>query len=332
MDYMKRDSEVLRRSCFSYLLSLDIILTKISKMIDRIQDYSWISREVYLMSRAKNTPKTDVDIRVYRSVTDFMNKIMEVFEKAVERYQVNIDILSGLYKDQTGKDPNEILHSEIDPSEVFNKSLAVSLTENQLKEAGSNIKKVMRLVEYHAENLITTLSGTVSDRLILTKGEVEVSEDSVRNLKDCIRLIKHIYRKYEITFDTFKEDHPEEERRVARDKLEQKREKENRRKAEQQKYYQYYYSQHRGYGKTYEDTEDESKSPQEKRLEESYRILNLSPKATFEEVKKAYKSLIKKYHPDKYPNDEYRRKNAEEFTRLLNKAYEELESYFGTVK
>ena len=36
-------------------------------------------------------------------------------------------------------------------------------------------------------------------------------------------------------------------------------------------------------------------------MNDPYKVLGVSPDATEEEIKTAYKELVKKYHPDKYP-------------------------------
>lgn len=50
-----------------------------------------------------------------------------------------------------------------------------------------------------------------------------------------------------------------------------------------------------------------------------YEILDISEKATQKEIKKSYKSLIKKYHPDIYEGD---KSVAENKTKEINEAYE----------
>lgn len=57
--------------------------------------------------------------------------------------------------------------------------------------------------------------------------------------------------------------------------------------------------------------------------------LELKEGAGFEEVKLAYKRLIRIYHPDKFHNDEAKRKLAEEVTSKLNEAYAYFEKKHG---
>ncbi len=52
-----------------------------------------------------------------------------------------------------------------------------------------------------------------------------------------------------------------------------------------------------------------------------YKILGVEPNATDEEVKKAYRELAKKYHPDKH-QDNPLEELAEEKLREINEAYE----------
>ena len=57
-----------------------------------------------------------------------------------------------------------------------------------------------------------------------------------------------------------------------------------------------------------------------------YDLLEVTPKASKEIIEKAYKVLIKKYHPDLYKGEE--RIYAENKTRDLNEAYRILTSDF----
>lgn len=51
-----------------------------------------------------------------------------------------------------------------------------------------------------------------------------------------------------------------------------------------------------------------------------YQTLELKPGASFEEIKKAYKKAMKKYHPDRF-QDEDKRQYAEDLSRKINEAY-----------
>lgn len=56
-----------------------------------------------------------------------------------------------------------------------------------------------------------------------------------------------------------------------------------------------------------------------------YEILGVSENASSEEIKKAYHTLVKKYHPDKY-HDNPLSELAEEKMREINKAYDMLDN------
>lgn len=58
----------------------------------------------------------------------------------------------------------------------------------------------------------------------------------------------------------------------------------------------------------------------EEKLKNPYKTLGLSEGASKEEIKKAYKRLVKKYHPDKYANNPLS-DLAEEKLEEINKAY-----------
>jgi hypothetical protein len=57
-----------------------------------------------------------------------------------------------------------------------------------------------------------------------------------------------------------------------------------------------------------------------------YELLDISPKATVSEIRKAYHEKLKEYHPDRHQNTEFDwiRQQAESMTRLLGEAYEVL--------
>lgn len=64
-----------------------------------------------------------------------------------------------------------------------------------------------------------------------------------------------------------------------------------------------------------------------KSADNAYKILEIEKSATDEEVKKAYRTMAKKYHPDRVnTEDEAIKKGAEEKFKEVQKAYEEIQA------
>lgn len=59
-----------------------------------------------------------------------------------------------------------------------------------------------------------------------------------------------------------------------------------------------------------------------------YEILQLEPGATWEELRKQYKHLVQRYHPDRYHDDPDALKEAEANLLALNTSYRVLEEYY----
>ena len=57
-------------------------------------------------------------------------------------------------------------------------------------------------------------------------------------------------------------------------------------------------------------------------IEDPYKVLGLGPDASDEDVKRAYRRLAKKYHPDLNPGDEVAAKKMQE----VNRAYEQIKN------
>ena len=58
------------------------------------------------------------------------------------------------------------------------------------------------------------------------------------------------------------------------------------------------------------------------RLDDEYRLLDLDPGASDEEVKRAFRDLTKVWHPDRFGNDPQLRLKAEEKLKAVVRAYE----------
>ncbi|NOY91629.1 MAG: DnaJ domain-containing protein [Deltaproteobacteria bacterium] len=65
-------------------------------------------------------------------------------------------------------------------------------------------------------------------------------------------------------------------------------------------------------------------SPRHKQLRSYYANLELSPGASAEDVKRAYRSLMRRYHPDKHADDPEKYRAATELARSLTEAYQAL--------
>lgn len=62
------------------------------------------------------------------------------------------------------------------------------------------------------------------------------------------------------------------------------------------------------------------------RLDDGYRLLDLDPAASDEEVKRACRDLTKVWHPDRFGNDPRLRQKAEEELKAILEAYETIRS------
>ncbi|MBK6405391.1 MAG: J domain-containing protein [Holophagales bacterium] len=60
------------------------------------------------------------------------------------------------------------------------------------------------------------------------------------------------------------------------------------------------------------------------RLDDAYRLLDLDPGASDEEVKRAFRDLTKVWHPDRFGNDPQLRQKAEEKLKAVLEAYEKI--------
>ncbi|MEK7484160.1 MAG: DnaJ domain-containing protein [Planctomycetota bacterium] len=64
------------------------------------------------------------------------------------------------------------------------------------------------------------------------------------------------------------------------------------------------------------------------KLAQYYANLEVPSGASLEEIRRAYRQLIKQYHPDLYENDPNKRQTAEQILKKLNEAFSYLEDHF----
>ncbi|QHT70161.1 DnaJ domain-containing protein [Rhodocytophaga rosea] len=60
-----------------------------------------------------------------------------------------------------------------------------------------------------------------------------------------------------------------------------------------------------------------------------YEALEITPPTSFEQIKTAYKKLVRKYHPDLFANNPQKRQYAEIVTQKINEAYAYFEKKAG---
>lgn len=60
-------------------------------------------------------------------------------------------------------------------------------------------------------------------------------------------------------------------------------------------------------------------------MKDPYSVLGVSREATDEEIKSAYRTLARKYHPDNYSDDNPLKELAEEKMQAINAAYDEIQ-------
>jgi DnaJ-domain-containing protein 1 len=79
-----------------------------------------------------------------------------------------------------------------------------------------------------------------------------------------------------------------------------------------------YGSQNRSRGATKDEIEQ---------LRKDYTNLEVPFGASFEEVRKAYKNLLRKYHPDRFATDPNKLKIATEITKKINESYQKIKVF-----
>jgi len=64
------------------------------------------------------------------------------------------------------------------------------------------------------------------------------------------------------------------------------------------------------------------------RFTEHYQLLGIRPGESWSRVRAAYKSQMRHWHPDRYVQDDDASQHAEEMTKRVNQAYQEIQSYY----
>lgn len=105
-----------------------------------------------------------------------------------------------------------------------------------------------------------------------------------------------------------------------KDPFEEFEEKYARYQQYQQKRYEQFYQQY-AYGQNNHHSSSTNNKSTQSAEARYYAYLELPPGASFEDIRKAYKKLMKQYHPDRFYQDEKKRQIAEEVCRKLNEAY-----------
>jgi len=59
-----------------------------------------------------------------------------------------------------------------------------------------------------------------------------------------------------------------------------------------------------------------------------YQLLGIQPGTTWEQLRSAYRLQMRRWHPDKFGSDNTARQHAEELTKQINQAYQELGEYY----
>ena len=62
-------------------------------------------------------------------------------------------------------------------------------------------------------------------------------------------------------------------------------------------------------------------------MEEWYRVLGVSPHASDEDLKRAYRDLVRVWHPDRFTGDSRLQSKAQETLKNINTAYDNVRAY-----
>lgn len=91
------------------------------------------------------------------------------------------------------------------------------------------------------------------------------------------------------------------------------------------KNYQDFYSDNES---QYTHSSNENNSPYSQELVDDLAVFGLTPPSSFDEVKKARNKEMRKYHPDKFNNQEDKGGAANEIAQIYNEAFGRLKVHF----
>lgn len=69
-----------------------------------------------------------------------------------------------------------------------------------------------------------------------------------------------------------------------------------------------------------------------KSVDEYCKILGIDSTATPEDLKKAYRNLVKKWHPDRFRNKSHLQSDAQDRLQEINEAYRELQPFLANLQ
>jgi len=99
-------------------------------------------------------------------------------------------------------------------------------------------------------------------------------------------------------------------------------------RAEPLRGYHYQDSSYRTYGFHTRSWRDEPPRPDpQEHLRQDYANLEVPFKSDLEIVKKQYKTLLRKYHPDRFAQDPEKYRHATELTKKLNESFHRIKEY-----
>jgi len=78
-------------------------------------------------------------------------------------------------------------------------------------------------------------------------------------------------------------------------------------------------------GEYKDDSKFDKPSSQVSKEDEYFSYLEMERTTDFDTIKKQYRKMMKKYHPDKFEGNDKQKKIAEQITRQLNEAYDYFE-------